>query len=59
MATRPPTRNSSPAGPLAKRFTLQRTVERLIRSALFLCAMLSVVTTLGIVIALLAETVLP
>lgn len=59
MTSRPPTRDSSPAGPLAKRFTLQRAIERVIRGALFLCALLSIVTTLGIVIALLAETVLP
>jgi len=50
---------ASPAGPLAKRVTWQRAAERLIRGLLFACALVSVVTTLGIVIALLAETVLP
>lgn len=49
----------SPAGSLAKRFTWQRATERGVRSGLFLCALVSILTTVGIVIALLAETVLP
>jgi len=54
-----PVRTASSAGLLAKRFTLQRVIERIIRGLLFLCALVSIVTTLGIVIALLAETVIP
>lgn len=54
-----PDRNASPAGSLARRFTWQRAAERLIRGGLFLCALVSILTTLGIVIALLAETVIP
>jgi phosphate transport system permease protein len=60
MSPEPQTsRNVSSAGLLAKRFTLQRAIERVIRGLLFACALVSIVTTLGIVIALLAETVIP
>jgi len=52
-------RNVPSAGLLAKRFTLQRVTERIIRGLLFGCALVSIVTTIGIVFALLAETIIP
>jgi phosphate transport system permease protein len=60
MSAEPQTsRNASSAGLLAKRFTFQRVTERIIRSLLFGCALVSIATTLGIVIVLLTETVVP
>lgn len=59
MSSAPPIRSASPAGPLGKRFTWQRAAERCIRGLLFACALVSILTTIGIVVALLAETVLP
>lgn len=47
------------AGPLAKRFTVQRALERLVRALLFGCALVSIVTTLGIVVALVTESLIP
>lgn len=46
------------AGDLAKRFTLNRAREQVIRFVLFLCALVSILTTLGIVFALLTEAVI-
>jgi phosphate transport system permease protein len=46
-------------GSLARRFTIRRASEQLIRFALLLCALISIITTLGIVIALVTEAVIP
>ncbi|MGD9853843.1 MAG: phosphate ABC transporter permease subunit PstC [Planctomycetaceae bacterium] len=45
-------------GSLARRFSLARVREALIQACLFLCASLSVFTTLGIIIVLLSESVI-
>ncbi len=44
-------------GSLARRFSLTRVRETLIQGCLFLCAFLSVFTTLGIIVVLLSESV--
>jgi phosphate transport system permease protein len=49
--------SGNPAGPLARRFTLQRAREQLIQFVLFLCGLLSIVTTAGIVYVLFTESV--
>ncbi len=50
---------TSPEQSITKRFSLIRAKEQLIRFLLFLCALLSIVTTLGIIFVLISETVLP
>jgi phosphate transport system permease protein len=45
------------AAMLARRLSLRRAAERAIRSGLFLCALLSVATSVGIVVVLLNESV--
>ncbi len=55
-ATLPASRTG--AGDLAKRFTLNRAREQVIRFVLFLCALVSILTTLGIVFALVTEAVI-
>ena len=51
-APRPPADQS-----LVRRWTLRRAKEFLIQAGLFLCAILSVVTTVGIILVLLSESV--
>ena len=45
-------------GGLTKRFTLSRAREQVIQFALLLCALVSIVTTLGIIFALVSESVI-
>ncbi|MEX2286959.1 MAG: phosphate ABC transporter permease subunit PstC [Planctomycetaceae bacterium] len=55
IRTDPPT--ASPAGSLAKRFSVARAKEFVIKLFLLGCALLSIGTTIGIVIVLLTESV--
>ena len=48
---------SDPASSLMRRFTLQRVRELCIRFSIFLCALLSIATTLGIILVLVNETI--
>lgn len=57
-ATTPSTSVPAPgAGALARRFTLGRLREQLIQTGLLLCALVSILTTIGIIVALVSESI--
>lgn len=58
-ASPPPATPARASASLERRFTWRRLAERIIHIALFLCAFLCIVTTIGITYVLLAETVIP
>lgn len=53
----PPSESSGAASSLKKRFSALALKERLIRYALFACALVSIATTLGIILVLVSEAV--